>query len=153
MKKALFFFIFLCLTPWLFGDPAIGIATTPGDGNGKPLSYTDNGTTEFSETETGDFLPTENTKPTLCRSLVFIVSTDPSGEYNAMNTVAILCHAQPTDEGYVWQGVAGSWADFDHLHYRLTASGENGVETVSVKQYIFGEETDTPVYVREILCV
>lgn len=89
------------------------------------------------------------------KALAFIVSTEPTGEYTAMTTTAILCYTLPVGNGvYVWQGGGSSWAAFDHLHYRLTASGDaTGVTAITVKQYIFGEATDTPVYVRDIVGV
>lgn len=88
-------------------------------------------------------------------AVVFIVSTEREHITSAMNTVAILCYTVPLGDGvFSWQGSAKSWAPFDRLHYRLHAIGDaDGLTSVTAEQYVLGEKTDTPVYVRQVVGV
>lgn len=88
-------------------------------------------------------------------AVVFIVSTEREHITSAMNTVAILCYTVPLGDGvFSWQGSAKSWAPFDRLHYRLHAIGDaDGLTSVTAEQYVLGEKSDTPVYVRQIVGV
>lgn len=85
--------------------------------------------------------------------VVFIVSTERDGELSPMNTAAIPCLTRSIGNGrYQWQGAGCGWTDFEHLHYRITASGDkNGISSAIAEQYMLGEKTDHAVYVRETL--
>ena len=130
------------------------VGSNSRDGEATPLNSVEDGLSAVIGTGSlPSAIPTDEL--TDYKALAFIVSTEPTGEYTAMTTTAILCYTLPVGNGvYVWQGVGSNWAAFDHLHYRLTASGDaTGVTAITVKQYIFGEATDTPVYVRDIVGV
>ncbi len=85
--------------------------------------------------------------------VVFIVSTKRDGELSPMNTAAIPCLTRSIGNGrYQWQGVGCGWTDFDHLHYRITASGDKSeISSAIAEQYMLGEKTENAVYVRETL--
>ena len=70
-----------------------------------------------------------------------------------MNTTAIVCYTHSVGNGrYVWQGMNSGWAGFDHLYYTIEANGNhNGLTSVIVVEYMLGEKTDRPVYLKEII--
>lgn len=114
-------------------------------------------TTDGAATDGGGFTFHSAAAPRLTDypAVVFIVSTEREHITSAMNTVAILCYTVPMGDGvFSWQGTAKSWAPFDRLHYRLHAIGDaDGLKSVTAEQYVLGEKTDTPVYVRQVVGV
>jgi hypothetical protein len=66
-----------------------------------------------------------------------------------------LCYTVPLGDGvFSWQGSAKSWAPSDCLLYTLHAIGDaDGLKSVTAEQYVLGEKTDTPLYVRQIVGV
>lgn len=139
----------------VFTDPTTQyLGGTQGEATeAAPLTHT----TDGAATDGGGFTFHSAAAPRLIDypAVVFIVSTEREHITSAMNTVAILCYTAPMGDGvFSWQGSAKSWAPFDRLHYRLHAIGDaDGLTSVTAEQYVLGEKTDTPVYVRQIVGV
>lgn len=135
------------------------VGTEQGEGNALPLDdiATDTQTADIqsnglSKAET----VTENDCLVDCPIVVFIVSTEETGEINAINSTSIICYTMPVGNGehYVWYGGNGSWAWHSHLYYSIQAGGDkNGIASVRVTEYMLGEKSDRPVYVRQIIGV
>lgn len=160
MKKTIIITIIVCsvLLYFMFGTPTpheVGIEQ--GIGNAQSLddieTDTNNPTAEIkSDGLAKAYTVTDNKNITNYPIVVFIVSTEETGEINGINSTAIICYTTPVKDGYVWRGSNGSWAGFDTLYYSVRAIGDkNGITSVKATQYVFGERTDTKVYVRQII--
>lgn len=160
MKKTIIITIIVCLAlaPFIFGTPtAHKVGIEQGKDNARPLDdiETDiNNSTDKVQNFgllNSDSQEVENNLAEY-QIVVFIVSTEETGEINGLNSTAIICYTTPVKDGYVWRGSNGSWASFDNLYYSVQASGnKNGLTSVKVTEYVFGEKTSTHVYVRQII--
>lgn len=158
MKKTIIITIIVCsvLLYFMFGTPTpheVGIEQGIGNAQSLDNIETDTPMAEIqsnglakAETET------DNKNITDYPIVVFIVSTEETSELNGLNSTAIICYTTPVKDGYVWRGGNGSWASFTDLYYSVRAFGdENGITSVKATEYVFGERTDRPVYIRQVI--
>lgn len=157
MGRGIIIFIIICmiLSPYAFDtSTAHEVGNKQGSGDATPLGDVEVAITLDAGTPTTDAI-VDNRPLSDYPAVVFIVSTEAKGELSAMTTTAILCYTIVAANGtYMWQGSNKGWADFDRLHYTIKASGDkNGLTSVMVEQYMLGEKTETPVYVRQVVGV
>lgn len=145
----------IMLSPYVFDICDIHeIGNEQGSGDAAPLGDVEITVASVDGTPTTDAI-VDNRPLSDYPAVVFIVSTEAKGELSALTTTAILCYTIVAANGtYMWQGSNKGWADFDRLHYTIKASGDkNGLTSVMVEQYMLGEKTETPVYVRQVVGV
>lgn len=130
------------------------VGSAAGEGEAVPLTDTTDGAARIGG---GLTFPSAEAAPRLTDypAVVFIVSTETGDDTSAMNTAAILCYTVPMGDGvFSWQGTAKGWASCDNLLYTLHAIGDaDGLTSVTAEQYLLGEKSDTPVYVRQVVGV
>ena len=154
MKTAIITIIVcLILLPFILGTPtAHEVGTEQGNGKAKPL---ENVATDTQGNAQSNGLskaePSQNL--TEYSIVVFVVSTDKDGVGNALNTAAIVCYTRSVGNGqYVWRGMNCGWAGFEYLYYTIEAKGsKNGLTSVEVVEYMLGEKTNNPVYVKDVI--
>ena len=171
MRRNIIVFIIICLIilPFIIGiiEPrplnydydintskngnAMPAGSSSGNGNGTSLEEAQTSSTDnYSE-----WIKDATTDWTQYQTLIFIACTEPDGEYMGMTTTAIMCCPQLITDGvYKWTGTSKSWTDYNTLHYKVIATGDqNGFSEITATEYIWGEETNNPVYIREIIGV
>ena len=129
-----------------------------GDGNAIPLDNINTNTNTSNAEITNDGLgkediPMEKRDFTIYPIVVFIVSLNETEEVNGLCSTAIVCYTMPIGDGnYVWRGGNGSWSDFSSMYFTVQAAGnKDGITFIKATEYLFGEKTDTPVYIRDIV--
>lgn len=177
MKKTIIITIIVCLalTPFMFFNitpynlnlPQLEdtdiqstdkhqIGIEQGNDSNKPLEPIETDTNTLkAEIQTFGFpnnTQDNNINPVDYPIVVFVISTEEKGELTGLNSTSIMCYTTPIKGGYIWRGSNGSWANFNDLYYSVQASGnKNGITYVKATEYVFGEKTDTIVYVRQII--
>lgn len=163
MKKIIIISLIICLAllPLMFGTPTTQkLGVEQGIGNAKPLEDIETNTNnQVPKSQSGGLSKTDS--PTDNKSLadypivVFIVSTEKTGEINGLNSTAIICYTMPIgNENYLWRGSNRSWSHNVNLHYFVQAYGnKNGITSVKATEHLDNEKTDTKVYVRQIIGV
>lgn len=156
MGRGIIIFIIICmiLSPYAFDtSTAHEVGNKQGSGDATPLGDVEIAITPGTGTPTID-AEIDNRPLSDYPAVVFIVSTEEKGELSPMVTATILCYTQSAADGtYIWQGSNECWADLDcRLYYTIKASGnKNGLISVTAEQYVLGEKTETPVYVRQVV--
>ena len=156
MGRGIIIFIIICmiLSPYAFDtSTAHEVGNKQGSGDATPLGDVDTVVIPGTGTPAID-AAIDNIPLSDYPAVVFIVSTEEKGELSSMVTTAILCYTTSAANGtYMWQGSDKCWADVDcRLYYTIKASGDkNGLTSVIAEQYVLGEKTEVPVYVRQVV--
>lgn len=140
------------------------VGTEQGKGNAKPFEVIENDTNNpnadvqnngLTKPEATPETTTDNKSLVDYPIVVFIVSTEKTGEINGLNSTAIICYTMPIDnENYLWRGDNRSWGHNVNLHYFVQAYGnKNGITSIKATEHLDNEKTDTKVYVRQIVGV
>lgn len=181
MKKTTLISLIICLAllPLVFGNlepfdlnlPQIEVTDTEstdkhkvgteqGKGDAKPFEVVENNTNNpNADVQNNGLTKPENTTDNKSLAdypiVVFIVSTEKTGEISSLNSTAIICYTMPIgNENYLWRGGNRSWSHNVNLHYFVQAYGnKNGITSVKATEHLDDEKTDTKVYVRQIVGV
>lgn len=157
MKTAIITIIVaLIFLSFMFCNPTaheVGIAQ--GAGDGVPLDNLKNVESNDSDGSTANvpgngIVPVQGKKQEqeASKAIILIVSLDNKETCNAMNTISILCFKN----GQEWYGTATGWTRDRHsLYYKATISLD--FKTISVKEFIFEEETNAHLYVLEFISI
>lgn len=145
MKTAIItIIVILAFLPFMFCTPqAHEVGTVQGDGDAKPLDPVETGDSPTAEINGGGLIPTASEQPNETQAVVLIVSTEPAGEINGMNTVAILCF----NNGREWRGVATGWS-MDRRSLRYEAVISLDFKKIIVKEFVIGQKTKKTFFVR-----
>ena len=181
MKKIIIISLIICLAlaPLMFNTiepfdlnlPQIEVTDTEstdkhkvgkeqGKGDAKPFEDIENDTNNpNADVQNNGLTKPENTADNKSLAdypiVVFIVSTEKTGEINVLNSTAIICYTMPIgNENYLWRGSNRSWSHNVNLHYFVQAYGnKNGITSIKATEHLDNEKTDTKVYVRQIVGV